>query len=329
MKSIDNSLFVILILLLSAADSFGQGSWQTLEPADGANYIPKDEASMSIVNDKIYLIGGRERKPTNIYDLNSNTWKVGTQPPIEMHHFQAVTVGNKIYVVGAFTGGYPDETPLPNIYIYDPGTDSWSVGPEIPSHRRRGACGVTVIEGKIYVVAGITDGHKSGHVTWFDEFDPGTEEWKALPDTPRPRDHFQVAAVDGKLYVTGGRTSRAPDRTFVETIPELDIYDFEKGQWSTFSQPIPTQRAGTATVSLGKYIVIIGGESGSQAEAHSETQAFDTQAQKWIEFASLNQGRHGLGAVTVGGKIYVAGGNGNRGAGKPLESLEILTVRPD
>ena len=105
MKKKDCNIFIVLILLLSGVNSFGQDSWQILEPADQVNYIPKDEASMATVQDKIYLIGGRERKPTNIYDPPSNTWKEGARLPIEMHHFQAVVFGSKIYVVGAFTGG--------------------------------------------------------------------------------------------------------------------------------------------------------------------------------------------------------------------------------
>ena len=77
---------------------------------------------------------------------------------------------------------------------------------------------------------------------------------------------------------------------------------------------------------MGKYLVIIGGESASGAAAHAETEAFDTETRKWVKFSSLKEGRHGFGAVTIGNKIFVAGGNGNRGAGKPLESLEVLEV---
>jgi len=311
----------LFVCLICTNSGLAQGSWELIEPTDKENYLPKDEASMAMIGDKIYLIGGRGRKPTNIYDLATNTWKTTKRPPVEMHHFQAITFNNKIYIVGAFTGGYPSETPLPNIYTYDPADDSWSLGPQIPANRLRGACGVTVYNDKFYLVSGITDGHRSGHVSWFDEFDPKTEKWRALQDTPRPRDHVQVAVIDHKLYVAGGRNSKAPDSTFTQTISELDIYDFKRKSWTTFTDPIPTERAGNSTISLGQYLVVIGGESGSSAQAHKETEAFDTKTKKWVSLAGLNEGRHGLGAVSNGKKIYVAGGNGNRGAGKPLQSL--------
>ena len=43
-------------------------------------------------------------------------------------------------------------------------------------------------DGKIYLVAGIIDGHTSGTVAWFDEFDPETGVWTPLADAPRARE---------------------------------------------------------------------------------------------------------------------------------------------
>ncbi len=58
-----------------------------------------------------------------------------------MHHFQAVAFEEKIYVIGALTGLYLGETPIPNIYIYDPSKDEWTKSAEIPEERRRGSAG--------------------------------------------------------------------------------------------------------------------------------------------------------------------------------------------
>ena len=159
---------------------------------------------------------------------------------------------------------------LPNMYIYDPVQDNWTVGPEIPADRQRGACGVVVQEEKMYLVGGITDGHRSGHVAWLDEFDLKTEKWTKLPDAPRPRDHFQTAIIGDNLYVAGGRNTKAPDSSFLSTISDFDIYDFSTKSWSTSVQSIPTERAGGATVIVGKHLIIIGGESASSAAAHAE-----------------------------------------------------------
>jgi hypothetical protein len=79
-----------------------------------------------------------------------------------MHHFQAVAFEEKIYVVGALTGPYSREIPIPNIDIADPSKDEWTKGNEIPKDRQRGSAGAVVHDSKIYLVCGIQDGHRSG-----------------------------------------------------------------------------------------------------------------------------------------------------------------------
>ena len=69
-------------------------------------------------------------------------------------------------------------------------------------------------EGKIYLVCGIQDGHRSGWVNWLDVYDPNTGAWSKLPDAPRARDHFQVAITQGKLVAAAGRRSGFNGSTF-------------------------------------------------------------------------------------------------------------------
>jgi N-acetylneuraminic acid mutarotase len=247
-----------------------------------------------------------------------------------MHHFQAITFNNEVWVMGAFTGGYPHETPIPNIYIFNPGKNEWRVGPEIPADRRRGAAGVFVYKDKIYMVCGIQDGHWDGHVAWVDEYDPKKDQWKKLPDAPHVRDHVQAVVVDDKIVVAGGRRSTARIGQVLNTTEAaVDVYDFKTGKWSTLpaSANLPTLRAGNATVVVGNKVIVIGGESGEQVPAHNEVEAINVKDMKWETMSPLNQGRHGTGAVVVNGKIYIVAGSGNRGGGPELNSIEMLSIR--
>ena len=303
------------------------GRWDFAESTDGSEYIPRDEGSLGIAMDKLILLGGRGEVETSVFDLKEKVWLVKPKPPLEMHHFQAVSYNDRLYILGALTGKYPNETPIPNIYIYNPIDDSWTKGPEIPKNRRRGAAGATLYKEKIYLICGITNGHTDGHVSWMDEFDPKTGKWTILPDAPRARDHFSATVLDNQLYVLGGRKSMAPDNTYQKTIEEADVFKFNKKEWYTLPEGIPTMRAGTSTVALGKYVVTVGGESASSKTAHIETEAYDTKKNKWIKMVSLIEGRHGMGAVVYKNKIYIAGGNGNRGAGLPIETMEVFTLK--
>jgi hypothetical protein len=278
-------------------------------------------------NGRLYLIGGRGDKPVDVYDPHANVWTQGNLPPVELHHFQPVAFDGKIYVLGAMTGKYPHETPLPNVLIYDPKLDRWSEGPEIPADRRRGAAGVALYEDKIYLLAGIQDGHWDGHVAWFDQFDPVSGEWLVLPDAPRPRDHFQAGVINGKLYAAAGRRSSAKTQeTFNLTIPEVDVYDFATATWSTLSANLPTERAGTSTVVAGGRLLVIGGESAAQELAHAEVESYDPAGAVWESLPKLLEGRHGAGAGVLSGAIYTTAGSAGRGGGPELATLERLSL---
>jgi len=306
--------------VLPAASS---ASWRTVE-AEGAP-TARHECGFAESGGKFYLIGGRGERPTDVYDPAVNRWRRAAAAPLEIHHLQPAAYQDKIYVLGALTGGFPDEDPIPHVLIYDPSADKWTEGPPIPEDRRRGAAGAAVHQGKIYLVCGIVEGHLGGFVNWLDEFDPATGEWRELPDAPRPRDHFQAAVLDGKLYAAGGRTtSHRTGQTMELTIPEADVYDFASGEWTTLDARLPTERAGTACAVRGGQVVVIGGESASQEQAHAEVEAYNPASGRWTALPPLVRGRHGMGAIAFEGALYTAAGSGNRGGGPELTSLEML-----
>lgn len=320
-----NSLRLTISFLLIITSVYSQ-DWQPLVPINSCTN--RHENALAAVRDNLILLGGRGIKPVESFDLKTKKWTALAQSPIEMHHFQAITFNNEVWVLGAFTGGYPHETPIPNVYIFNPEKNEWRVGPEIPADRQRGAAGVFVYKNKIYIVCGIQDGHWDGHVAWMDEYDPKSNQWKKLPDAPHVRDHVQAVVVDDKIYVAGGRRSTARIGQVLNTTEAaVDVYDFKSGKWTTLpeSSNLPTLRAGNATVVVDQKVIVIGGESGEQVPAHSEVEALNTRTMKWETLPQLKQGRHGTGAVVVKDKVYIVAGSGNRGGGPELNTLEVFT----
>ncbi len=325
MNKLQQTLLILLMFCFSGLSAWAQ-VWRAIEP----NNLPekRHENAMTTANGKLYLIGGRGLKTVDEYDPKKDTWTTMAKAPLEMSHFQAVSYKDELYVLGAFTGGYPHETPIPNIYIFNPLKNEWRKGPEIPEKRRRGAAGAFVLNNKIYLVCGIQDGHWDGQVSWFDVYDPATDKWETLADAPRPRDHVQVAVVNNKLYVAGGRLSTARiNQVMNRTVKEVDVYDFKTGAWSTLdaTNNLPTLRAGNTAVAFGNKLLIIGGESDAHVEAHNEVEAYNTSTKKWEKFPSLYQGRHGTQAVLLNKKVYIAAGSANRGGGPELNDMEVLS----
>lgn len=320
MKAITACMFGLGIVLCSSAVA----EWETIDTTGVP--VPRHEAGLVDFNGLFYLMGGRRIEPVSVFDPKSSRWRNASKPPIEFHHFQPVIYDDKIYIVCAMTGGFPNETPLERVLIYDPVKDSWNWGHEIPEDRRRGGAGVVAVDRKIYVVGGIERGHQGGYVNWFDRYDPATGVWTKLPDAEHKRDHFQAAYLDGKIYAAGGRTtSYETGQLFDLVVPEVDVYDLKTGEWEELKRDLPTPRAGNSTLAVGYEVIVAGGES-VQQQAHSEVEAWDTIEQRWRDYPSLNRGRHGTGLVLFNTYIYTCSGSGNQGGGPELQSTERLKL---
>ena len=315
------ALFLAGVIAFTVPET-STAQWQSLET--GNEPTARHENAFIEAGGKFYLLGGRGDRPVNVYDPETGRWSEGTAPPFQIHHFQAVTYEGDIYVLGAWSDGFPRENGLSHVYVYDTDADEWRQDAPIPPGRRRGSAGVAVYEDEIYVVGGNVGGH-GPHATavgWLDVFDPETGEWTALRDrsAPHPRDHFQAAVVGNRLIALGGRDSGVEG--FIDsTIAAVDVYDFETGSWSTWENaPIPTERAGCTVTVRGNEVIVTGGEGFGQT--WGQTEALDVETREWRSLGTLNQPRHGTQMFTFEDALYIAGGSGDQGGGPELTSME-------
>jgi hypothetical protein len=298
-------------------------AWTPVNSVDGSHATGRHESGAVALNDKIYLLGGRGNRPVDVYDRAANKWYQLGNLPMEMHHFQPVALNGKIYVIGAMTCCFPNESTIDNVWIMDATTGDWEAGAAIPADRRRGSAAAVVYNDRIYIVGGNTRGHSGGAVAWFDEFDPATGNWRALADAPNARDHAGAAIVAGRLVISSGRRTSQPD-TFGNTVAATDVYDFANGKWSAASA-IPTQRGGAMFAAIGNEYLVIGGESNTHFNAHAEVEAFDVTSGSWRRLPSLLTGRHSGGAAVLSDGVHVVAGASNRGGGSEISSHEKLS----
>ncbi|MDQ6813254.1 MAG: galactose oxidase [Bacteroidota bacterium] len=322
------SLFVLLCAQRTDATNSKALGWKIIPVKSEPE--KREDCAFVEVDGKFYLIGGRGIKPVEVFDPVTNEWSRKGNTPLEINHFQGVSYDHEIYVVGGMTGRFPHEIPLPNIYIYNPERDEWRKGAEIPEARRRGSGGTVVYNDRIYMVCGIVDGHWQGSVTWLDEFNPSTQQWKTLPDAPHARDHFHAAVINNSIYIAGGRrTSFATKNIAGLTESALDVYDFKKHNWRTLpvNDSLPTARAGSTSVTYKKKLVVIGGESIAQKSSYNEVEAYDIEAAKWMTLPPLVTGRHDSQAIVYKNRIYIVAGSANSGGGPDQSSIEMLELK--
>ncbi len=302
-------------------------AWRMVQTSNGSSVMARHEAgAVATTNNTLYVMGGRGNRPVQSFNESLNRWLSHGKAPVLMNHFQPVSIGNKVYVIGALKDdNYPREQPLEHIYIFDTSNHTWSRGSVIPQNRRRGSVGAALHNGKIYLVGGNPTGHSGPAVNWFDEYDPNTDQWRVMPNAPRARDHVTVAVAGGKLVVAGGRRTAHPN-VWGDTEAKTDVFNFTTGRWETNADNIPTQRAGTMAVAVGNEVVVIGGETLGSAQAHNDVEAFNVATGKWRKLQPMLEGRHSGGAAVLGNKIHVVSGNTTRGGGSETINHETLTL---
>jgi N-acetylneuraminic acid mutarotase len=314
--------------------------WELVKTTNTVN--SRSECGMASANGKLYLMGGggNAALPVDIFDPATTTWTKGAAAPSIMHHFQPVTLGDKIYVLEAFVdNNYPNQTTAANVFCYDTKADKWQKLAGLPVERRRAGAGAAVYNGKLYLAGGIQNGHASGTTNMFDVYDPATDKWTALPNAPHIRDHSMAAVLNDKLYAIGGRNTSIHEPEFgafySKVVLDVDVYDFKTGQWSTLAAKLPKGTGGGSAMAAGGFLFYVGGERATETEANAprkDAYYIDPRSDKaFTKTSDLNFARNGPGGaviVTVNGSktnydIYIAGGAGNNGIG--LEKFNVTT----
>ena len=312
-------IFLLPALLLVFAAFYKAADREWLLISSNNAPATRNECGFVAANGKLYLLGGdAPAMPVGIFNPATSNWTKGATAPSIMHHFQPVALGNKIYVLDAFSDrNYPNQIPLANTYAYDTKADSWQQLAGLPEDRRRGGAGAAVYKNKLYLVCGILHGHNTGTSGLFDVYDPAANTWTSLPDAPHVRDHSMAVVVKDKLYAIGGRNTSLHDpgnfmSFFDKVVLEVDCYDFKTGKWSTLPAKLPLGTGGGTCVNLDNQIFYIGGERATATKPNGPQKDvfyLDPETDKeWKTAPSLNLARNGVGGAVLDHKIYIAGG---------------------
>ncbi len=310
---------------LAHAQTNNTQNWQIQTASDGSVATARHESGLANVGGQLYLLGGRGNRNVDRFDPETNTWESLEPMPIQMHHFQPVVVGSRIYVIGAFTCCFPNEEIVRDIYIYNTITESWTTDGEIPADRARGSAAAVLHQGKIYLIGGNTEGHSGGAVAWLDEYDPTTGQWTELDDAPNARDHFMAAIAHGKIVASSGRQTSTTPSVFANPVLATDIYDLTTSVWSSTTD-IPRARAGALTVAYGAEVIVAGGEINTSNDALATVEAFNVLSNQWRSLQDMNVGRHSGGGALLDGQMHVVAGSEARGGAPETSSHEILQL---
>ena len=216
---------------------------------------PVDHAAAAVVGGSIYIAGGRiEDLVTNKfwrYDAGSDSWTELPSMPIPRFGPTMQAIGDRIYVMGGAVSHGNDAT---SMMIYDIPTGQWHVRAYATVYERV-ALSSAVIDGRIALVGGRDDQERN--LPFCDLYDPAQDRWYTCMGLHQPRSDFGLSTVNGRLVAVGGDDLREYQPTQTMEISEPGVQGWLNGPW------MPSPRHGSAQVTLGNVVWVMGGSSSS------------------------------------------------------------------
>jgi len=185
---------------------------------------PRSTHDAAVVGDHLYVVGGWAMNgggSTNAFfhdtllrlDLNDPEAGWESLPaPFRRRALAAASFQGRLYVLGGLT---EDSETVGEIDIFDPETETWSKGPELPGGRIVGfAPSAIASEGRLFVSGGDGVVHRLAE---------DGSAWKRLGRLALPRiTHRLLAAPDGALLAVGGNFAGAPVRIVERFRPDAN-----------------------------------------------------------------------------------------------------------
>jgi N-acetylneuraminic acid mutarotase len=306
------------------------GNWAGRWQLGDSMPVPLGEVAGGVIGNQLYLVGQGDRA-TLALDLASGLWAHADRHPARIspgHHSAAEVVNGKLYLLGGISWSNG-----PVVQIFDPVTDSWSLGP--PMLFPTGSAASAVIGGAIYLAGGIVGDTTTRQAA---RLDPVSGVWTRIAPMPRARNHA-AAGTDGRLlYVFGGRGPGSGDSNIVANgFSDVQIYDPATDSWTASGSgpggpaPLPEGRGGMgkAVFHNGEFYIMGGetvdGAGATRKHVYTRVDIYDPRANRWRAGPPLPTGRHGIFPLVVDGVIYVAGGAAKAGPERTA-LMEILRL---
>lgn len=279
------------------------GSWS----AGPSMPRPASEIATAVDGSAMYIAGNYPVGRTfQRFDAASGAWSVLPDLPGGRDHAMAFAFDGGVFVVGGYRGG-PDATSP--AWRYDIAARTFEPLDGLPAIV---ASGAAWLNGDVYL------GHENGDLV---QFDPRTYAHRIVRrhDTTY-RDHSQLIAYLGELWMIGGRVRAGAHRS-------VAIYDPASDTWRA-GPPMREARSGFAAAVVDHQIVVAGGEQVAPDLVLIEgMEMIAAGADTWERGPDLPIGVHGVGGAVHAGRFHALGGSVQAGVASNPGVVQIYTPR--
>ena len=181
---------------------------------------PRSSLDAAIVGDAVYVVGGWKLAgdsddsqwhttawSLNLVDANA-TWKPIAQPPFKRRAISAAAHDGKLFVIGGMTS---KSKPTTRVDIYDPVTDSWSLGKPVPGSGMSGFGSASfAAAGQLYVST--MDG-------FLHRWNSSTNDWDTVAKADPARFFHRMLPIgDSGLLLIGGANMQIGKFTQIDLV---------------------------------------------------------------------------------------------------------------
>ncbi len=267
------TLMLLLLFTVLTAEAVGDPlSWVRRSDM----HSPRYSLAAAQAGGLVYATGGNYKGFLNSAEVflpGSNDWTPIADMPFPRMNHGAAGYGGKLYVLGGQYSGEltfdENSNPYPVLDwlskcsaagIYDPGTDSWSIGTSMPTPRYYVA--VAELNGEIWVIGGVeynktgVDEYSKDVSSKVEIYDPEKNSWRTGSPFPGVRTEHAATSLDGKIYVSGGTTTGYSP----EGWPEARTLYCSSGHGWTRLPDMPFRRRSHAMAGYQGKLFILGGQ---------------------------------------------------------------------
>ncbi len=177
--------------------------------------------------------------------MNEDRWKELAPMSVARANMAVTVYDNKIYVIG----GETEEGVTGLTEVYDIATDTWARLPDKPTPVTNAKA--VAVGGKIYVPGGEISPNSSENA--FESYDILSKEWEQLKQIPIRFSEFELALLDGNIFLVGN--VNPPDSLLL-----FYSYDPRTNTWQYLNEWAVNGHLLASTMINRSIILIIGGD---------------------------------------------------------------------
>jgi N-acetylneuraminic acid mutarotase len=229
-------------------------------------------------------------------DLTSKTWAALPDLATPRHGMAVAAVGKSVYAIGGATdvGDSQVSSSAEALKLaprrVQPASE-WRSLPDASTARLMMAW--TVLDGKIWIIGGLTEGNVLPTV---ESYDPQNRAWRLETPLPIALHHATAATYRGEVVVIGGTTDNIAQAS-------NKVFALRGGAWVELP-PLQHARAAAAAAVVGDKLVVVGGQNAKKIVP--QTEVFDGES--WNQAPDMPNPREHLAAVSDGTYVYAIGG---------------------